>query len=379
MMSRRTLLLPAGLALAAPRIARAAAPARLDERTLDSMRGLVRDFMTAHGVPGMSVAMGKAGRLAYSEAFGWADTARREQMTPSHLMRVASVSKPVTGVALFTLVDAGKVALGHRVFGPDGVLGTRYGAPPYLPYVSDITVEHLLTHTAGGWPNMVADPMFQPVGISQDGLIAWCLANARLVQPGSGYAYSNFGYCVLGRVIERVSGRPYADYVREAVLAPAGVTRMRIGGSTLAERLPGEAVYYDAEGGNPYGMNVPRMDAHGGWIATPGDLVRFAMHAMGDRRPALLKPASLAAMSTGSGANGGYAKGWSLTMGNRWHNGSLPGTAAILVRTRGGECWAGICNMRRNGTGLGNALDALMWAMAARINWWPTEDLFGAS
>lgn len=379
MIARRTLLLPMAVGLAMPRIARAAAPARLDDRTLNAIRQRIMGFMTSHGVPGLSIAMGKAGRLAYAEAFGYADTARREQLTPDHLMRIASVSKPITGTAVCILIEQGKLALGHRVFGPDGVLGTKYGAPPYRRFVSDITVEHLLTHTSGGWPNMAGDPMFQSPGLSADALITHYLAGTNLAQPGSRYAYSNFGYCILGRIIERITGKPYATAVMELVLAPAGASGMRVGGNSLADRLPRESLYYGTGGEDPYSMNISRMDAHGGWVATPRDLVRFAMHALGDRQPRLLKPSMVASMSQGSGANPGYAKGWSLTMGNRWHNGSLPGTTSILVRTRGGECWALICNMRRGLNTLGDALDALGWAAAAHVNWWPTEDLFSTT
>src|SRR5664279_6347107 len=84
--------------------------------------------------------------------------------------------------------------------------------------------------------------------------------------PGQHWAYSNFGYCVLGRVIEKVSGQPYKDYVQQAVLTPCGITDMQIAGNTLKQRAHNEAMYVGQFGENPYDMNVARMDSHGGWI-----------------------------------------------------------------------------------------------------------------
>src|SRR5947208_951497 len=108
--------------------------------------------------------------------------------------------------------------------------------------------------------------------------------------PGMSWAYSNFGYCVLGRIIEKITGRPYEKYVREEVLAPAGITRMRIGASLRAQGSQGEAAYYtrsnstvrsvfdNAQVPLPYGgFYLEAMDAHGGWLASAVDLARFAV------------------------------------------------------------------------------------------------------
>ncbi len=104
-------------------------------------------------------------------------------------------------------------------------------------------------------------------------------------EPGTKFAYSNFGYCILGRVIEKITGEPYAEAVQRAVLAKCGVKDMRLGGNTYEDRAPGEVVYYGQAGAgtNPYDMNITRMDSHGGWIATPSDLVRFAIHVDGSK------------------------------------------------------------------------------------------------
>jgi CubicO group peptidase (beta-lactamase class C family) len=172
---------------------------------------------------------------------------------------------------------------------------------------------------------------------------------------------------VLGRVIEKITGRPYADYVKEAVLAKCGVTDMRIAGNSRAERAPQEVTYY-GEGRAPYGMNVARMDSHGGWIAAPSDLVRFAMHVDGFKTtPNILQPATVKTMTTATDQNKRYACGWCVNQyRNWWHTGSLPGTLTVMVRTNSGLCWAAFTNTRAEGLDL----DAMMWKMVEAVPAW---------
>jgi CubicO group peptidase (beta-lactamase class C family) len=165
--------------------------------------------------------------------------------------------------------------------------------------------------------------------------------------PGTAYAYSNFGYCLLGRVIEKVTGQRYSDYVREAVLMPCGVTAMRIGSGPRTARAAGEVVYA-GQGSDPYRVRVARADSCGGWIASASDLVRFAIGVDGATDTAgILRPDTVQAMTTSSAINPRYAKGWIVNAGGWWHNGSLPGTSAILVRMRNGLAWAALANTRR--------------------------------
>lgn len=353
--SRRSFL--SGVALAAPAVLRAqTAAAEIPGR-----------FVEMHAVPGLSVAMARDGKMVFERGFGWADRDAGEKVAPAHRFRIASVSKPITSVALFTLIEAGRLKLDDLVFGPRGVLGTEFGKPPYNPHIEDIRIVHLMTHTGGGWTNDGHDPMFRHPEMSHADLIRWTLANQPLLNaPGEKYAYSNFGYCVLGRVIENLTHQPYERYVQAAVLARCGISDMQIAGNTLAERAPREVVYYQAEE-SPYGMNVRRMDSHGGWLATAADLVRFALHVDGKSAArSILKPESLRQMTTGTAANAGYAKGWAVNkVSNWWHAGSLPGTATLMVRTESGFCWAALCNTRSQD--LGTALDRMMWQLSEQF------------
>ena len=337
-----------------------------------AMADLARAFMQKYAVPAYSLAVGYGGAIVYQDAFGWADRENKIPVAPANLFRIASISKTITSVTIFSLIEQGQLKLADRVFGPNAITGTDYGKPPYNPGVDQITIEHLLTHTCGGWSNEANDPMFENPELTHARLIEWTLHNRKLDHPpGTHYAYSNFGYCVLGRVIEKVTRQSYAEYVRATVLRRCGVGDMTIAGNTLAQRRPGEVKYY-GQADNPYGMNVARMDSHGGWIARPADLVQFFMHVDGFATPpSILKPQTIHIMTAASAANPGYAKGWAVNkFDNWWHNGSLPGTTTIAVRAHSGFCWAAFTNTRRNNSAIESDLDQLNWKMLQQVKSW---------
>ena len=337
-----------------------------------AMAEAAQAFMGKYDVPGLGVAIARRGRLVYDESFGLADREANAALRPTHRFRIASVTKPITSAAICLLVQQGSLRFEDKVFGPGAALGTDYGAPPYGRYVADVTIADLLTHTGGGWQNDGNDPMFQRPTLDHADLIAWTLRTHPLQRPpGQHYAYSNFGYCVLGRVIEKIARKPYADFVREAVLRPCGVTDMEIAGNTLADRKPGEVRYY-GQGESPYDMNVARMDSHGGWIARPAALVAFATHVDGfPSTPSLLKPELIRAMTTAPATSPDYAKGWAINKANNWwHNGSLPGTTTIMVRTHSEFCWAALVNTRATKGNIALDLDNLVWTMVGKVAVW---------
>jgi CubicO group peptidase (beta-lactamase class C family) len=341
---------------------------------------LVADFKRQFNVPGFSVAISRAGQFVYVRPFGIADRKDSLQVTAENLFRIASLSKPITSVAIFTLIEKGKLHLGDKVFGPSGVLGTKYGKGTQKQYVTDITVDHLLTHTAGGWSNDATDPMFSHDSWDQTKLISWTLENLALTYPpGQHWAYSNFGYCLLGRVIEQVSGQSYADYVQANVLQPCGISGMAIAKNSMRDRASNEVVYYGQYSEDPYKINVTRMDANGGWIASPANLVQFLDRLGSPNLPTILKPETIRIMTTPAPAYqpsspARYARGWMVRdngTGNWWHNGSMPGTTTIMVKTSTGLCWAALTNTRTQPKDeINSALDQLIWNMVHTVPEW---------
>ena len=332
-----------------------------------ALADIAHEFLAKTKAPGLSVAIARHGQLVYAEGFGLAEQATEEKVTPEHLFRICSVSKPITSAAVFLLVEQGKLKLDAFVFGRKGVLGADF-SDIYHSFLEQVTVHHLLTHTAGGWSNHENDPMFSHPQMNHHELIAWTLKNRPLEnQPGTHYAYSNFGYCLLGRILEKISGQRYEHFVGASILGKCGIRSMRLAGNTLAERAHDEVVYYAQKGEDPYGMNVRRMDSHGGWIATPTEIVKFATHVDGLSRENLLRSETIKVMTTPTAANPAYASGWLVnSVPNWWHDGNLPGSASLVVRTASGLCWAAFANTR----GPGMDLDGMMWKMVKAVPEW---------
>jgi N-acyl-D-amino-acid deacylase len=415
---RDGLLTLSALALAAPRGAKAL-PMSLDpSHPLAGFDHEMEQFMRVRGVPGGALAVVKDRRLVYASGYGLADQEAHTAARPDSLFRIASVSKPITGVAVLQLVEQGRLSLDTPAFGLLRLKPVLEAGKQPDPRLAQITVRQLLEHS-GGWdrdqsfdpmfrPKLIADTVGVPAPAGPEAVIRYMLGQPLDFDPGTRYAYSNFGYCVLGRIIERVSGYSYATYVKRHVLKPAGITRMRIGHSLESGRAEGEVRYSMTDGRTspsvfpehpgevpaPYGgFYLEAMDAHGGWIASAVDLARFAAALDDPAQSPLLKPETAALMvvpppppvsrkEDGSLADSYYACGWSVRpvkdgKANYWHTGSLPGTATLLVRRWDGLSWAALFNQRSEKKELSDGdIDPALHRAAATVTEWPEEDLF---
>jgi CubicO group peptidase (beta-lactamase class C family) len=376
-----------------------------------SFDSLIPPLMAKFGIPGGAIGVVKDGRLVLVRGYGWADSAAHVPVEPDALFRLASVSKSITSAAVLRLVEQGKLDLDAKAFS----FLTDLQPPPGAtvdPRLATITVRQLLYH-AGGWNRDVTfDPMFisktaaQAVGApepaSTETVIRYMKGRPLQFDPGQGFNYSNFGYAVLGRIIERVSGMSYGDYVRTQVLAPMGITHMRLGHTLLADRAPGEVRYYEKVGPAPSvfpngglvpwpygGFYLEAMDSNGGWIASAPDMMRFLTAVDGlSSRPDFLSPQSTATMIARPPAplwqNSAYwyAMGWQVSPVNgdaNWsHDGGMPGTTTFIVRAYNGISWVALFNARSESpsSSFVGELDATLWKAVGAVHSWPSVDLF---
>ena len=328
----------------------------------------VDSFMNFWALKGVSLAIVRNDSLLYAKGYGMADAST--PMTPGTTMRLASVSKLLTAVGIMKLQEEGKVFLDTPVFGPFGILNE------YDPFIKDsnyylITVEHLLRHQAG-FTTRGGDVMFSTLTFMRDWglkepptpqlIVEKQLSRRRLAfEPGTWQEYSNFGFLLLSLIIEKASGQSYDEYMQEHVFAPAGCRGFRIGGNYLADRLPGESMYFmqpDSElvpsfdgkysavekcyGGN----DVTGLMGAGAWTASSVELARLVCCIDG-RGPMedILSPESVRQMTTWYDADT-FSLGWNDTKpdGEWTRTGSFSGTSALVKVYPDGECWVFISN-----------------------------------
>lgn len=326
----------------------------------------IKQFMQRYDIPGLSIAIAKQEEILLAKGYGFADTSKKVPVNIAHKFRIASLSKPITAVAIMKLMEEEKLKLDDKVFADGGILHSRF--PTKNKFLQQITIRHLLEHTVGkNWTNDGDDPMFQGYKLSQDNLIRETLKeNPITTTPGKHYAYSNFAYCLLGRVIEALSGNSYESYVRKMLFKEIGANSFSIANKKRSNAIT-EVHYAPDSEESPYSFPVKRMDSHGGWIANAIDLVKFIISVDG-RGKDILNQQSIKIMTTPSKHNKNYALGWNVNQYNNWwHLGSLPGTASIMVRTEHGYSWAVLLNKRSNDNTFMTELDKLTWNIIAGI------------
>jgi len=347
---------------------------------LEMISSKIKAYMNQNQVPGLALAITKDGRLVYAAGFGYADKESGEEAGPTNLFRIASVSKQFTSAAVMKLIESNDVHLNDKVFGPGSILGGQYATPANNQKINQINVKYLLEHVSG-LNNDGGDPMFMNTNLNHQQLINWVLNDpAHYVKRDANtqWEYLNFGYCLLGRIIEKKSGKSYEEYVRESVLKPSGITDMTIAANSLSQRKAREVKYYPD---SAYDLNVTRFDSHGGWLASPIDLARFLVRVDGTVvKPDILSTTSRNQMLTAShikdnkGVDDNYGFGWFVSP--QWHNGCMTGTIAQEEVLPNGFTFAFVVNTRPTNDGCAGVLAGVVQNVIQSVSAWPNYDLF---
>jgi len=339
----------------------------------------IKQLMSTYGITAASLAVTRNGKLILARGFANV-TDQDEPTTPTTLFRIASVSKAFTGTAVVKLIEDGKLRFTDTLL---DLLGWQGAVKD--PLLRQVTVDHLLHHF-GGWDrestakDAVGDPMFQdtaiaadlnvPLPVTQESIFRWMTTLKTLdAAPGTQYFYSNYGYMLLGMIIERVTGMRYEDFVIANLLAPLGIRRMRLGNTQFQDRATGEGTYHSAHAGlypnvmaegapadimQVYGnYNFPNMAAHGSWIASAVDLVKFASSFDDPQACPLLNASSVQTLltrgypATPAQTGNYFSCGWNVNTGppvETYRTGGFNGTDALVYRRSDGINAAVILN-----------------------------------
>lgn len=334
-----------------------------------SMDRKVNAYLRKWHMKGASLAITRGDSLVYAKGYGWADEENGLEMSPRHILRMASVSKLITAAGIMVLHDRGELNIKDTVFGPSGILNDS----TITALIKDrnyykITVEHLMRHQGG----FRRDPLFSSRDVMNQLQLDHApeaedfyrvVLNRRLkFAPGSWQSYSNFGYLLLSKVIEKVSGMPYEEFIRNEVLAPAGCYDMHIAGTYYEDRKDNEVRYYTHEGDGKYieeynnsnvivercygGNNIPMLSGAGAWCGSPAEIARFVASIDGRPEvPDIISKESVELM-TGYYDRDTFSLGWNDTHPDKgWsRSGTLAGTTALVKLFPDGECWVFISN-----------------------------------
>jgi CubicO group peptidase (beta-lactamase class C family) len=288
----------------------------------------------------------RGGSALLCRGYGLRNVEQAVPNTPQTAFQLASITKQFTALAILILQEQGTLQVHDAL---------NALVPTGVPAWRDVTIHQLLVHTSGipdlpFWPNYI-DPA-QPGPITPAYLRQLFGARPLDAAPGTSFVYSNWGYILLGYVIEQVSGLPYAAFLQQHVFTPAGMTS-----SGYVDRkavLPQRAASYAIEHGrlvNASFLDLEDPYAAGGLYTTVEDLLRWDRALSNE---VLVTQPSLTAMCTahvpvGDGSSYGY--GWQLGVrfGRRvlYHGGRIDGFRVLLTRYPDAQvCIAVLANLQ---------------------------------
>ncbi|HVS30088.1 MAG TPA: serine hydrolase [Thermoanaerobaculia bacterium] len=296
------------------------------EAQLRDFEEFVARKMTANQIPGLSVAVMKDG-FVWAKGFGLADVENKVPATAESSYRMASVTKPMTAVAILELVEQGKIDLDAEV--------QKY-VPEFPRKDHPVTVRQLLGHLGGisHYRNYAAEGRIREPRNTREALAIFQDFDL-VAEPGTSYRYSSYGYNLLGAVIEGASGKPYGEFMAAEVWRPMGMTNTRMDDPRAV--IPNRVRGYEVAGGklrhSEY-VDISSRFAAGGTRSTVVDMIKFVQGI--DK---VLTRETVELMWTGLTTRGGtatrYGLGWSVTpAGGRFraaHGGSQQETRTELL------------------------------------------------
>ena len=321
-MNRRRFLIQTSSGFAATLARRTPSRAQATGDRAAQIAGLMKELHDQRMFTG-AILVADKGNVIYAGGFGLADRNAGRPYTPETRSCLASVSKPITALAVMMLVE-------KRELKYEQTLGRFY--PIFTEAVGAVTVRQLLTHTSGipDYPDLKAD---HPGVTNAEILAAVRKVQAPAFAPGQKYQYCNGGYVLLALIVEKISGLALPRFLDERILGPAGMTSTFVL-TSASQKTADVARGYDESGKADDFEGMSTGD--GGVYSTVKDLLRFDQALYTD---ALVKQSSLDEAFTPASVREGqttYGLGWNINddvPGKRvWHQGNTAGFRAFIER-----------------------------------------------
>ena len=256
--------------------------------------------------PGAVALVAKNGKITYHKAFGQADIELGVDMQKDMVFRIGSITKQFTAVSILMLMEQGKLKLDDPI--------TKF-IPRYPTHGYNITIHHLLSHSSGIANSTTLNPWDAHVrkkDFTPEELVSYFKNEPMRWPPGDRYQYNNFGYHILGYIIELITEQSYAEYAQKNIFEPLGMEHSYFASheNVIPKRATGYT-FYDGAFRNPEYISFTQVYAAGGLMSTTADLLTW-QNALLDNK--LIKKESLALAWGNKEANNGnplnYGYGW---------------------------------------------------------------------
>lgn len=294
------------------------------------------DRILDQGAQAVSIAVAKDGHLIHTGAYGIANPAFGDAVTPDHRFRIASNSKVITAATVLALVSAGRLTLDEPVLAE---LAEQFGVELGDVWMNSVTARQLLDHSSGF--DDFKGEFFREQAVGCEDVTVEALQGGLISTPGTGINYSNANFCILGLLIEHLLGVGYEQAVTDWLLTPLGITTMRITGND--DLRPGEVVH--AGGDERNFMEV--LGGAGAWVATAADLVRVVDSLDVDRPGWHPFGAAIAAEQKAIGPQFGpnpsewFGLGLRMWSDGSWgHSGTIQNAHSMVIHQPDGYTWA---------------------------------------
>jgi D-alanyl-D-alanine carboxypeptidase len=297
----------------------------------DDVDDYVKRQMRRHHIPGLSLAVVKDGKVIKAKGYGLANVELNVPATKETVYQIGSVTKVFTATAVMILVNDGKIGLDNKI--------TKY-LSDLPPAWSGITVGHLLSHTSGITNDYAAETKYigRRAPLSPKAMIDSVFNSPLNSEPGAKVAYSNTGYYLLGLLIEKVSGKTYADFMKERIFVPLKMESTCVNDprSVITNRADG--YFYGADLRNNEYLDMSWPYSAGALISSVLDMAKWDAALDTDK---LLPRSCLEQMWTPAKLNAGTAGyvglGWGINTKPPYgreltHFGQTPGFIAGFAR-----------------------------------------------
>lgn len=284
-------------------VALLAQPAALAPEKIRRIEQAVATQMSRNSIPGVSIAIAAGSQLRWAAGYGMADLENFVPVTPLTKIRLGSISKPITAIAVMQLVEQGKMDL-------DGEI-QRY-VPSFPKKQWPVTVRQLLGHL-GGVRHYRGDDEEASTRHYTDRMepLKIFAGDPLVIEPGTKYSYTTYGFNLLGAAVETASGEKFLDYVQVHIFQPAGMDHIR-DDNTLAmipHRARGYRLTANGDIENCGLADTSNKVPGGGFISTASDLVKFALAVNGGT---LVKKETVELMFTSQHTRDGKPTGYGL-------------------------------------------------------------------